>query len=240
MAAPVSGTALRPRGVQLLRGRPPPRHGPRAFVDRGAVAELTPAEDPSSRRTAIQSAFVLTISDGVADGSRHDESGEVLARRLEELGYAVERAVSPDEAPTIARFVIAAAARCRLVVTTGGTGLGPRDVTPQALAELLDYEIPGFGELMRAEGRRSTPFAALSRSLGGSFRSTLVLALPGSPRGALESLDAVAPILDHALATLSGHTRQHPVETGADAAKHPVPPAADGTEHPVPPAADAG
>jgi molybdenum cofactor synthesis domain-containing protein len=162
---------------------------------------------------------VLTVSDGVAAGTREDESGEVLAARLEALGFSVERAVAPDDPPTIARFVTGAAAEHQLVVTTGGTGLGPRDHTPEALREILEYEIPGFGELMRAEGRRSTPFAALSRSLAGALEGTLVLALPGSPRGALESLEAVVPVLEHALATLSGHTARHPLDTAASAAR---------------------
>jgi molybdopterin adenylyltransferase len=170
---------------------------------------------------AIRSAFVLTVSDGVAEGSRHDECGVVLAERLQRLGFSVERAVAPDDEPTIARFVRGAAEEHQLVVTTGGTGLGPRDRTPEALRQMLEYEIPGFGEVMRADGRASTPFAALSRSLAGAFRGTLVLALPGSPRGALESLEAVVPILDHALATLSGDTRRHPQATGADAATVP-------------------
>jgi molybdenum cofactor synthesis domain-containing protein len=167
----------------------------------------------------MRSAFVLTISDGVSAGARDDESGEVLAARLTELGFAVERAVSADDEGTIGRFVEGAAAEHLLVVTTGGTGLGPRDRTPEALRKLLDYDIPGFGEVMRAEGRRSTPFASLSRSFAGALQGTLVVALPGSPRGALESLEAVVPILDHALATLGGDTRRHPVETGADAAR---------------------
>lgn len=170
---------------------------------------------------------MLTVSDGVADGTRHDESGEVLARRLEVLGFAVERAAAPDDEPAITRFVTGAAEAHRLVVTTGGTGLGPRDHTPEALRAILDYEVPGFGELMRAEGRASTPFAALSRSLGGVYRGSLVLAFPGSPRGALESLEAVVPILEHALATLGGDTRRHPVETGADAAHVPAGPPED-------------
>lgn len=165
---------------------------------------------------------MLTVSDGVAGGTRHDESGEVLTRRLEALGFSVERAVTPDDEPTIARFVTGAAEEHGLVITTGGTGLGPRDRTPEALRGILDYEIPGFGESMRAEGRASTPFAALSRSLAGAYRGTLVLALPGSPRGALESLEAVVPILEHALATLGGDTRRHPLETGAEAAHLPT------------------
>ena len=175
-------------------------------------------------RSASRSAFVLTVSDGVAAGTRDDDSGEVLAGRLERLGFTVERAVAPDDEPSVARFVRGAAAEHRLVLTTGGTGLGPRDRTPEALRSLLDYEIPGFGEVMRAEGRASTPFASLSRSLAGAFEGSLILALPGSPRGALESLEAVVPILEHALATLGGDTRRHPVDTNAEAAQVPPDP----------------
>ena len=94
----------------------------------------------------------------------------------------------------------------RLVVTSGGTGLGPRDRTPEALRPLLDYDIPGFGEAMRAQGRSSTPLADLSRSFGGVIGRTLVVAVPGSPAGALESLGAVQPLLAHALQTLAGDT----------------------------------
>jgi molybdopterin adenylyltransferase len=150
---------------------------------------------------------VLTISDGVAAGEREDASGRELAHRLEQLGFAVDRAVVADEAESIASQVSAACSRHDLVVTTGGTGLGPRDTTPQALERLLDYEAPGFGEAMRAHGRRSTPFADLSRSLAGVRGRSLVIAVPGSPGAALESLAAIEPILDHALETLGGQTR---------------------------------
>ena len=152
-------------------------------------------------------ALVLTVSDGVAAGEREDESGRVLAERLAELGYAVESAVVPDDEEQIARTVAIGADRHELVIATGGTGLGPRDRTPQTLHALLDYEIPGFGEVMRAAGRGSTPLADLSRSLGGVLGRALVVAVPGSPRGALESLAAIEPLLDHALETLGGATR---------------------------------
>ena len=156
---------------------------------------------------------MLTVSDGAANGTRIDESGAVLATRLTEHGFRIERGLVPDERGAIVEAVNDAARRHDVVVTTGGTGLAPRDVTPQALGELLDYEIPGFGELMRAEGRRSTPYAALSRSVAGVYRRTLVIAVPGSPHAALESLEAVLPILGHALATLAGRAEAHPPET---------------------------
>jgi molybdenum cofactor synthesis domain-containing protein len=169
---------------------------------------------------AGRACFVLTVSDGVAAGHREDESGPVLAARLSELGYRVERGHVPDDAARIAEAVRAATTAHVLVVATGGTGLTPRDVTPQALRGVLEYEVPGFGELMRAEGRRSTPFAALSRSVAGVCGRSLVLAVPGSPRGALESLEAVVPILEHALDTLlDDHT--HPVDPSASAASTP-------------------
>lgn len=167
---------------------------------------------------AGRGALVITVSDGVAAGRRADESGPVLVERLAGLGFDAQPIAVPDDADAIRDAVHGGATRRTLIVLTGGTGLTPRDVTPQALHELLDYEIPGFGELMRAEGRRSTVFAALSRSLAGVLGSTLVLALPGSPRGALESLAAVEPLLEHALETIADSHR-HPVATGMDAAR---------------------
>ncbi len=151
-----------------------------------------------------RSALVLTVSDRSFAGTRDDASGEALAARLAELGFDVERAVVPDDIPAIAGAVQAGAAAHRLVVTTGGTGLTPRDVTPQATATVVDYEIPGIAEAMRADGRRSTPFAALSRGVVGVRDGSLVANLPGSPKGALESLEVLVPLLDHALETLSG------------------------------------
>lgn len=152
-------------------------------------------------------ALVLTVSDGVTAGTREDLSGDAVEERLGTLGFAVERQVVADEPDEIGRIVAAAADRgTRLIVSSGGTGLGPRDRTPEGVAPVVDYVIPGFGEAMRAEGRRHTPLAALSRSFGAVRGSTLIICVPGSPRGALESLDAVEVILGHALDTLAGRT----------------------------------
>jgi molybdopterin adenylyltransferase len=154
--------------------------------------------------TGARSALVLTVSDRSFAGTREDASGAALAGRLDGLGFGVYRAVVPDDIPAIAAAIQAGTAAHRLVITTGGTGLTPRDVTPQATATVLDYEIPGIAEAIRADGRRSTPFAALSRGLVGVRGGSLVANLPGSPKGALESFDVLVPLLDHALETLSG------------------------------------
>ena len=150
-------------------------------------------------------AAVLTVSDRASAGTMTDESGPAVHRILAAAGFDVsEVAVVPDEPERIAAFLVAAAEEHALVVTTGGTGLGPRDVTPQATRPLLDYEVPGLAEQMRAEGLRATPMAALSRSLAGVRGRTLILNLPGSVTGAAESLEAVVPVLGHAVALLAG------------------------------------
>jgi molybdenum cofactor synthesis domain-containing protein len=152
-------------------------------------------------------ALVVTVSDGVSAGTREDRSGAVVEERLRALGFAVERALVADEPDDIARMVADAADHgARLVVTTGGTGLGPRDRTPEGVGTVVDLIVPGFGEAMRAEGRSHTPLASLSRSFAAVRGRTLVICLPGSPRGAAESLDAVDMILAHTLNTLAGNT----------------------------------
>jgi molybdenum cofactor synthesis domain-containing protein len=156
----------------------------------------------------VSKAHVVTVSDGAFRGKREDKSGAALVGMLRRDGFEVaDPQVVPDEAERISEAVMSAVTRgADLVVATGGTGLGPRDVTPQAIAALIDYEVPGIGEAMRRAGETSTPMALLSRSMAGVRGRALIISVPGSPKGATESLEAVMPIVGHAIQLLRGDT----------------------------------
>ncbi len=156
-------------------------------------------------------AAVITVSDSVSQGDRTDGSGDLAQELLEAAGYPVSsRTVVADEAPAITAAIQEAALGCALVVTTGGTGFGPRDVTPEATRVVLSREAPGLAELMRAAGLAHTPMAALSRGVAGTVGDAVVLNLPGSPTGVREGLEAVLPVLPHAVELAAGVRGPHP------------------------------
>ncbi len=179
------------------------------------IENVAQATHLSPRRTAA----VITVSDGCSRGEREDLSGPALARTLDASGFqTVSRVRVPDEQRVIEDAMRAAAGIARLVVTTGGTGIAPRDVTPEATRAVCDRLLEGVAELMRAEGRRETPMAALSRAVCGTLGTSLVLNVPGSPAGAVSSLLAALPVLPHALDLLEGRT-EHDAQTGNTTAK---------------------
>ena len=161
-------------------------------------------------------AVVITVSDSCFAGLREDHSGPAVAARLRHAGFSVaEILLVPDEQEQIASTLRQQAARAQLVVTTGGTGISPRDVTPEATRSICERILEGFGERMRSEGAKDTPLAAMSRAVSGTLGSSLIVNVPGSPKAAVQSLDAVLHLIPHALALLSGDTR-HPEEPPHD------------------------
>lgn len=161
-------------------------------------------------RRELPTAAVVTVSDSCARGERQDASGPAVAALLERLQFrVVDREIVPDDEIKIQNLLIRLAREVPLVLTTGGTGIAARDVTPEATGKICDRLLDGVAEKMRSEGTKKTPFAALSRGVCGVRGSTLILNLPGSPKGAVESLEAVADLLPHAIELLSGRTEHN-------------------------------
>jgi molybdenum cofactor synthesis domain-containing protein len=152
---------------------------------------------------------ILTVSDSAANGTREDRSGPKLRERAEELGWVVcNYQIVPDEADEISSVLrrLADSGDVAVILTTGGTGVALRDVTPEATRTVIEREVPGLSEVMRSEGRKITPFAALARGLAGVRGRSLIVNLPGSPKGAVESLDAIVNLIPHVVDLLEGRT----------------------------------
>lgn len=167
--------------------------------------------------------MLVTVSDGVASGSREDRGGPACEGALRESGIEheiVSREVLPDDVTAISSAIARAADSedADLVLLTGGTGVAPRDRTPEAVRAVIDFEVPGLAERMRSETGKNFPAAYLSRQVVGVRRRTLVVSLPGSPSGAAECLAVVAPLLSHAIRLIRGESAEHPQPAGTSAA----------------------
>jgi molybdopterin adenylyltransferase len=152
---------------------------------------------------------VLTVSDGVSAGEREDESGDLLVAALAEDGWEVERRTVPDDRDEIATALRELARTSALVLTTGGTGFGPRDVTPEATTDVLERGAPGLAEAVRADAVAKTPHGMLSRGTAGIVGSTLVVNLPGSPGACRDGWAVLAPAVGHAAKLLAAKTTEH-------------------------------
>ena len=152
---------------------------------------------------------MLTVSDGVANGTRDDESGDALADLLAGEGYDVVRRVVPDERDAFASALRELAGEVRVVLTTGGTGLAARDVTPEATEEIVERNVPGIAEAIREISRAKTPHGLLSRGVAGAVGTTLVVNLPGSPGGCRDGFQVLRPALAHAVELLAGQPTAH-------------------------------